>query len=101
MLNTLGYKTNVFVNNGYSNNMGVGVSIYSNGAVTINHLETIYNALDGLDIWNNNDTLKPVVTAKQRHHPYNLVGMDVRSSGVVTINNSGLPIMLMMELRCM
>jgi hypothetical protein len=84
MLNTLGYKTNVMVANGDS-----GVFVSSYGAVTISQLESIYNTLDGLDVINNSTaTFKPTVTLNNVITRYNLVGMDVKSSGVVTINTS-------------
>ena len=85
MLNTLGYKTNVVVGNGSS-----GVYISSYGAVTINHLESLSNKLDGLDVKNDSTaTIKPAVTLSNVITRYNeQVGMDVKSTGVVTINTS-------------
>jgi len=84
MLNTLGYKTNVMVANGQS-----GVYISSNGAVTVNQLESIYNTLDGLDVTNDSTaTVKPAVTLNNIITRYNTVGLYVKSTGVVTINTS-------------
>jgi hypothetical protein len=83
VLNTLGYKSNMALFNG-----GVGLAIYSNGAVSISQLETLYNGADGLYIKNNNDTLKPLVNISNVITRYNTVGMYVESSGVVTINTS-------------
>ncbi len=89
MLNTLGSKVNVVVSNGHSNGMGSGVSIISNGAVTISQLESIMNALNGLDV-NNQSTgiIKPAVTLNNVITRFNIVGLSVKSSGVVTINTS-------------
>ena len=84
MLNTLGYKTNVMVGNSES-----GVFISSYGAVTINQLESSNNILDGLDVTNKSSAaIKPAVTLNNVITRYNFVGMDVQSTGVVTINTS-------------
>jgi hypothetical protein len=83
MLNTLGYKYNVAAFNG-----DTGVMINSNGAVTINQLESTNNTLDGLHVENDSGPLRPAVTLNNVITRYNLVGMDVTSLGVVTINTS-------------
>jgi hypothetical protein len=83
MLNTLGYKYNMAAFNGDN-----GVMINSNGAVTINQLESTNNTLDGLHVENDSGSLRPVVTLNNVITRFNLVGMDVTSLGVVTINTS-------------
>ena len=91
MLNTLGNKYNVVVGNGRGYNgdqSHTGLFIRSKGAVTINQLETIFNTGDGLDVYNENATLKPAVKLTNVISRGNLVGMFVRSTGVVTIDKS-------------
>jgi hypothetical protein len=86
LLNTLGNKLNITVANSSS-----GVAIYSNGAVTINQLESLSNGVDGLDVDNSTSTalVKPAVNLSNIITRYNnQVGIYVHSLGVTTISNS-------------
>ena len=96
MLNTLGQ--NLVVNNGFSYdeisdsylpNGAKGVKLESNGAATVNQLETIGNGDAGLWVDNTNTILKPAVTLNSViSRENNVAGIDARSSGVITINTS-------------
>ena len=100
MLNTLGQ--NLVAGNGFTwvynagedkweqvSNGGVGVNLQSNGAVTVNQLETILNGDAGLWIDNTNTSLKPAVTLNSIiSRENNVTGIFARSSGVITINTS-------------
>jgi hypothetical protein len=92
MLNTLGNKYNVVVGNGRGYNgdqKHTGMLISSKGAVTINQLETIYNTGDGLVVYNDTTaTIKPAVKLTNVISRFNLVGVYVYSTGVVTIDKS-------------
>jgi hypothetical protein len=84
ILNPAGGSTN----NQASGNGGNGVSITTNGAVTVTGLEVVENGRDGLDV-NNNGTLVTPVTLNavfSRNNGWN--GINVTSKGVVTVNSS-------------
>ena len=92
LLNTLGNKYNVVIGNGRGYNgdqQRTGMFISSKGAVTINQLETIYNSGDGLVVYNDTTAvIKPAVKLTNVISRFNLVGMYVYSTGVVTIDKS-------------
>ena len=82
ILNTLG--KNIAIANG----QGEGIKLVTGGAVSVTDLEATYNGLNGLDIVNTNDTIKPAVTLSLIVSRFNQNGINVVSSGVITLNNS-------------
>ncbi len=87
--NSAGTATNVTINTGtFSNNVGFGFDVYTNGAIAVTSVTANGNGFGGVRIVSANSTAPKAVTVyKSQFNENDGRGLDVNTHGTITLNN--------------